>query len=116
MNGTELLPCPFCGEAAYFERHGSNRKSCIVSCQSCGCSLETGETGHDCGGMWNTRASGQCQPAMPADAEDAARYRWLRNSDPETDAAAESIYEDWLVGDDLDAAIDARRRIEGDEE
>ena len=53
----ELLPCPFCGEAAYFERHGTHRQSCIVACQSCGCSLETGETGHDCGGMWNTRAA-----------------------------------------------------------
>lgn len=53
----KLLPCPFCGGAAYFERHGTHRQSCIVACQDCGCSLETGEVGNDCGGMWNHRAA-----------------------------------------------------------
>lgn len=51
----KLLPCPFCGGEAHFERVGTNKVSCIVACEDCGASLETGET-WDSGANWNTRA------------------------------------------------------------
>ena len=57
----ELLPCPFCGERASFVRQGTRRKSCIVACDSCGASLETGEEGEHCGKAWNRRAALQSQ-------------------------------------------------------
>lgn len=50
-----LKPCPFCGGDAEFERHGTTRQSCIIVCDNCGCTLETGETGEHCGDLWNTR-------------------------------------------------------------
>ncbi len=53
--GGELLPCPFCGGGAEFERMGTARQSCIVACQECGCRLETGEVSQ-CGQRWNTRS------------------------------------------------------------
>ena len=37
-----LLPCPFCGGKAKFERIGNRRASTIVTCTNCGCTLETG--------------------------------------------------------------------------
>lgn len=49
-----LMPCPFCGSSAEFERKGSARQSCIVVCTECGCRLETGEV-FQCGLRWNTR-------------------------------------------------------------
>jgi len=49
-----LKPCPFCGGEAEFEREGTSRQSCIVSCTECGCRLESNET-HDSGDSWNTR-------------------------------------------------------------
>ena len=52
----KLLPCPFCGSEAEFERIGYRRKSTIVTCTSCGCSLETGEEWNH-GRQWNTRAA-----------------------------------------------------------
>lgn len=51
-----LLPCPFCGGDAAFERKGTHRQSCIVACRECGCRLETGEVWNS-GNDWNTRAS-----------------------------------------------------------
>lgn len=50
----KLLPCPFCGGEAEFERIGTARFSTIVTCQDCGCTLETGETFNH-GKTWNTR-------------------------------------------------------------
>jgi hypothetical protein len=50
----DLLPCPFCGGKAGYERMGSARQSCQISCDSCGCFLETGEV-WSCGEQWNTR-------------------------------------------------------------
>lgn len=50
----ELLPCPFCGGRATYERMGSARHSCIIECGHCGCSMETGEI-WSCGEQWNTR-------------------------------------------------------------
>jgi Lar family restriction alleviation protein len=55
MTEEELLPCPFCGGKAKFERIGTPRQSCIVVCEDCGCSLETGEQGFSCGMNWNQR-------------------------------------------------------------
>lgn len=50
----DLLPCPFCGGKAAYERMGTARQSCIVSCESCACTLETGEV-WSCGQRWNQR-------------------------------------------------------------
>lgn len=49
-----LLPCPFCGGKAEFERIGNRRQSTIVTCTKCGASLETGEEWGQ-GRAWNTR-------------------------------------------------------------
>lgn len=54
MKVLDLLPCPFCGSAAEFEREGTQRYSCIVQCTMCGCSLETGETWNS-SAAWNQR-------------------------------------------------------------
>lgn len=35
-----LSPCPFCGGAAYFERFGTPRASCVVACEDCGARME----------------------------------------------------------------------------
>lgn len=53
-NTVDLLPCPFCGGEAGFERLGSMRQSCIVACSQCGARLETGEV-FKCGTAWNQR-------------------------------------------------------------
>ena len=50
-----LKPCPFCGEAAAFERLGSGRQSCIVACGSCGARHESGDSGDLSGRSWNRR-------------------------------------------------------------
>jgi len=50
----DLKPCPFCGGKAEYERMGSAKQSCIISCVECGCSLETGEV-WTCGQQWNRR-------------------------------------------------------------
>ena len=51
----KLLPCPFCGGEAEFERMGTPRQSCIVACTDCGGRLETSEAGAACGSQWNDR-------------------------------------------------------------
>lgn len=51
----KLLPCPFCGGEAEFERMGTPRQSCIVACTDCGGRLETSEEGAACGSQWNDR-------------------------------------------------------------
>jgi Lar family restriction alleviation protein len=53
----ELLPCPFCGGEAEFEREGTNRRSCIVRCRNCGARHESSDEGKRSGGSWNTRAA-----------------------------------------------------------
>ena len=53
----KLKPCPFCGGEPEYERHGTNRQSCIISCLDCGARIETGETGGLEGSMWNTRTA-----------------------------------------------------------
>ena len=53
----ELKSCPFCGGEAYLDQHGTTRQSCVISCHTCGCMLETNEEGANCGDQWNRRAS-----------------------------------------------------------
>ena len=38
-----LLPCPFCGGKAEYERKGTARASMIITCENCGCSVESGD-------------------------------------------------------------------------
>lgn len=52
----QLAPCPFCGGKPHYERLGTSRVSCIIQCDDCCCTLETGEV-WDCGKKWNTRWS-----------------------------------------------------------
>ncbi len=51
-----LKPCPFCGGPASFERLGTHRQSCIVTCDDCGCRLESGDVGERSGASWNIRS------------------------------------------------------------
>lgn len=56
-----LLPCPFCGEAASVEREGTGSRSMIVSCDWCGCRVESGdEDGHY--DAWNLRDGKRAEP------------------------------------------------------
>lgn len=52
-----LLPCPFCGGEAEFERMGTSRQSCIVVCGSCGARLESSDEYQRSGSRWNDRAA-----------------------------------------------------------
>ncbi len=69
----KLLPCPFCGSDAEFERVGTPRQSTIVSCTSCAAMLESNEE-WDHGRFWNTRMSQTSDhaPQVPYPAEWAA--------------------------------------------
>lgn len=53
----ELLPCPFCGGEAEFEREGTSRRSCIVRCRNCGARHESSDEGKRSGRSWNTLAA-----------------------------------------------------------
>jgi Lar family restriction alleviation protein len=61
-----LLPCPFCGGAAYIEQPGTRRQSCIVECGSCGLRHESGDEGAMCGTSWNRRTTPQADAAPSA--------------------------------------------------
>jgi Lar family restriction alleviation protein len=50
-----LLPCPFCGGTPEFERIGTARQSCIVTCTNCGTRHESSDEGSECGASWNNR-------------------------------------------------------------
>ena len=52
---TLLLPCPFCGGAAEFEREGTPRQSCIVVCSDCGARHESSDQDAHSGSSWNRR-------------------------------------------------------------
>ena len=58
----ELMPCPFCGGYAEFERMGGPRNSCVVACTDCGCRLETNESWPNSGKQWNIRVP----PSLPS--------------------------------------------------
>jgi Lar family restriction alleviation protein len=51
-----LLPCPFCGGEAEFERLGTGRQSCIVACVNCGARHESSDEDAHNGDSWNIRA------------------------------------------------------------
>lgn len=53
LPGLSLKPCPFCGGEAEVERFGTARRSCIINCSQCHCSLESNENG--AGYHWNQR-------------------------------------------------------------
>lgn len=50
-----LLPCPFCGGAAEYERLGTPRASTVISCTQCGCRLESAPPTWDQAMDWNRR-------------------------------------------------------------
>lgn len=54
--GISLKPCPFCNGKADIIRMGNHRQSMIISCEDCGCTLETGETFISDSLSWNSRA------------------------------------------------------------
>lgn len=64
----ELKPCPFCGGKARLDRVGTHYRSCVVCCDICGCTVESGGEGLECGTLWNTRAL-----ATPPDALEVVR-------------------------------------------
>ncbi len=64
-----LLPCPFCRGAASFERMGTRRQSCIITCGNCGARHESGDEGANSGQSWNTRAYGDARAAAAVLAE-----------------------------------------------
>ena len=51
-----LEPCPFCGGEAEFERLGTPRVSCQVSCTMCGAHHESSDEGRNSGSSWNRRS------------------------------------------------------------
>lgn len=61
-----LLPCPFCGGEAEFERTGTRGHSCIVQCTSCGALRESSDEYERSGSSWNDRAA-LAQPVPAAD-------------------------------------------------
>ena len=75
MEQRDLMPCPFCGGVAEFERIGNRRQSTIISCTECGCRLENGEEWEH-GSAWNTRAAiaAMPAPASPSVAEAASVF------------------------------------------
>ncbi len=54
ITNKDLLPCPFCGGEAEFERVGTRKQSCIIACTNCGCTLESNETWNS-GQAWNNQ-------------------------------------------------------------
>ena len=65
-NDIELKPCPFCGGKAHIDRVGTTRVSCIVSCQDCGATVESGETFNQ-GTQWNTRPTDSGYVQVPVE-------------------------------------------------
>ncbi len=66
---TKLLPCPFCGSEAEFERFGNHNQSCVVLCTDCDCRLESNEVAPFCGCQWNRRAPVQQTTAVQNEIE-----------------------------------------------
>ena len=110
----ELLPCPFCGEAAKHSFNSLYGDMSMASCKSCGATAYAPK--------WNRRAvlakwgqPAQAQAQADSVQEDAARYRWLRdtsNADDPSHMIALHIRDEQndasLSG--IDAAIDAARK------
>ncbi len=62
-----LDPCPFCGGEAEFERVGTPRQSCIVTCRNCGARHESSDENERSGASWNSRvAAAPSPPEQPA--------------------------------------------------
>lgn len=54
MEEIKLKPCPFCGDKDIeVVRTGTSKRSCIVRCTNCNCTLESNEQGY--GYWWNWR-------------------------------------------------------------
>ena len=75
----DLKPCPFCGGAAYFERTGTRRQSCIVACSDCGARHESSDEDERSGQSWNRR--------VPARGVPASEYLAKIKADPRRAAA-----------------------------
>lgn len=65
----KLKPCPFCGSQAIMKQRGTAKQSCIIRCENCGASVESGEEGENCGNWWNRRE----QPLENNKARDESR-------------------------------------------
>lgn len=110
----KLLPCPFCGCDDIRESGDNGYGAFWCMCEDCG--VNTSETGvksqAEANERWNYRATPSA--GLRGDAEDAARYRWLRDQKSfripiphpaEPNLAYWGVY--LIAGGSLDAAIDA---------
>lgn len=104
----ELKPCPFCGSSAVqVEQPSTHRFSAYCNQAEGGCSAEGAlrSTREAAITAWNRRHGA-------GDAEDAARYRWLRAGDNDElviQRQYRRVAPFLLRGEKLDAAIDAAR-------
>ena len=107
----KLLPCPFCGGEAEFERMGTPRQSCIVACTDCGGRLEASEEGAACGSQWNDRHVPDGWQVVPVEAtssmEDAGR---------EAGSSAYADYDGIRIVDAWEAMLAAAPKLGGGDE
>jgi Lar family restriction alleviation protein len=73
----ELLPCPFCGDDADFERIGTPKMSTIVACTGCGARHESADEGEHAGSSWNHRATRPDPAPLPVDVLVSARHETI---------------------------------------
>ena len=72
----KLKRCPFCGGEAEYEREGTSRVSCQVSCTNCGAHHESGDSDWSNGKSWNRRPEDERLAALVRLAES-----WLDHED-----------------------------------
>jgi hypothetical protein len=122
---TTLAACPFCGETHALTVDNLAGDDWYVECGACKVQQHAiYPTFGAAAAAWNRRASSNGDVSAyiaslvaerDALAEDAERYRWLRDKCGDSSIgvfqhAWDSHYRTWLSGASLDAAIDAARK------
>jgi Lar family restriction alleviation protein len=95
-DAVKLLPCPFCGGEAEFQRRGTGRVSCVVDCTECGASHSSSDEGDRSGTSWNRRAAeAERDAALPKVALAEAVLSWRADalSTDELRLAVDRYYE-----------------------